>query len=88
MCHPPERLEIHDQVTLSSLTCYYAHRLSVIGKETQYFIAESTKSLNLSDSQRCEVEGDGLWIGCTDVSKQGRLCEVRVIYIESEISEY
>lgn len=49
----------------------------MIGKEIQYFIAESTKSLNLIDNQKSEVEGDGLWIGCTEVQKEGRLCEVR-----------
>lgn len=48
---------------------------SLVSKETQYFIAESTKTLNLIDNQRSEEEGDGLWVGCTAVSREGRLCE-------------
>lgn len=51
-------------------------RQSVIGKQTQYFLAESTKTLDLVDTQKSEVEGDGLWAGCAQVDKEGRLCEV------------
>lgn len=51
----------------------------------QYFIAESTKTLNLLDSQKSEVDGDGLWIGCSQVRKEGRLCEVK--FIKSKLSE-
>lgn len=47
----------------------------MIDREKQYFIAESTKSLKLSDTARCEVDGDALWIGCSTVDKSGRLCE-------------
>ena len=49
----------------------------MIDKEHQYFLAESTKTLNLADDQRCEEDGDNLWLGCSTVSKQGRLCEVK-----------
>lgn len=48
----------------------------MIGKQTQYFLAESTKTLDLLDNQKSEVEGDVLWVGCAQVGKQGRLCEV------------
>ena len=49
--------------------------VSVIGRETQYFVAESTKTLDLVDNQKYEVEGDSLWFGCGSVDKAGRLCE-------------
>lgn len=47
----------------------------MIDREKQYFIAESTKTLDLVDNQKCEMDGDGLWIGCSTVEKEGRLCE-------------
>jgi len=47
----------------------------VIDRETQYFIAESTKTLDLLDTSKSEKEGDGLWLGCASVSAAGRLCE-------------
>jgi hypothetical protein len=47
---------------------------SVIDAETQYFIAESTKSVDLVDNNRHEP-GDDIWMGCASVSKAGRLCE-------------
>ncbi|MCJ1285364.1 hypothetical protein MMC26_004704 [Xylographa opegraphella] len=49
--------------------------ISVIGKDTQYFIAEATKTLDLVDHTLSEAEGDGLWLGCSNVDKSGRLCE-------------
>lgn len=52
--------------------------LSVIAKDTQYFIAEATKSLDLVDNNKCEEEGDALWVGCGSVDKAGRLCEVQI----------
>ncbi|KAF7958133.1 hypothetical protein EAE96_003696 [Botrytis aclada] len=48
--------------------------ISLIDDGTQYFIAESTKSLNLVDATK-HKPGDELWLGCTSVSKAGRLCE-------------
>jgi hypothetical protein len=47
---------------------------SVIDAETQYFIAESTKSVDLVDNTRHDP-GDDLWMGCGSVTKAGRLCE-------------
>ena len=47
---------------------------SVIDAETQYFSAESTKSVDLVDNTRHEP-GDDLWMGCGNVTKAGRLCE-------------
>ncbi|ESZ90339.1 histidine kinase-group I protein [Sclerotinia borealis F-4128] len=48
--------------------------ISLIDEGTQYFIAESTKSLDLVDATK-HKPGDELWLGCTSVSKAGRLCE-------------
>lgn len=48
---------------------------SVVDKETQYFIAEATKTVMLSDTRKFDREGDSLWVGCTSVPKAGRLCE-------------
>ena len=31
--------------------------------------------MNLIDNERSEEEGDGLWVGCASVGKEGRLCE-------------
>ncbi|KAI4220605.1 MAG: hypothetical protein LQ349_008044 [Xanthoria aureola] len=68
--------------TLTALAQLCALRLnasramvSVIAKDTQYFIAEATKTLDLVESQQCEAEGDGLWVGCGSATKAGRLCE-------------
>lgn len=36
--------------------------LSLIDKETQYFVAESTKTLDLGGSGESELEGDGCWL--------------------------
>jgi hypothetical protein len=50
------------------------YSLSVIDDETQYFIAESTRTVDLVDNTR-HKPGDEIWMGCTSVSKAGRLCE-------------
>ena len=47
----------------------------MIDREKQYFVAESTKTLDLVNNNNSEEEGDGLWFGCGTVSKSGRLCE-------------
>lgn len=48
--------------------------ISLIDAETQYFIAESTRTIDLVDTSRYG-KLDELWVGCTQVSKHGRLCE-------------
>ncbi|KAK0121706.1 hypothetical protein ONS95_009991 [Cadophora gregata] len=48
--------------------------ISVIDAETQYFIAEGTKTVDLVDNRQ-HAPGDDIWIGCASVSKAGRLCE-------------
>ena len=47
---------------------------SLIDSSTQYFIAESTKTVDLVDNTS-HAPGDEIWIGCDNVSKAGRLCE-------------
>ncbi len=47
----------------------------MIDRQKQYFIAESTKTLDLANTNQSEDEGDGLWFGCGTVDKSGRLCE-------------
>lgn len=47
----------------------------MISKDTQYFICEATKTLDLVDNQVYDNEGDALWVGCGSVEKSGRLCE-------------
>lgn len=47
---------------------------SVIDDATQYFIAESSKTVDLVDTRR-HGPGDDIWLGCSSVSKAGRLCE-------------
>lgn len=47
---------------------------SLIDAETQYFIAESTKTLDLADAAK-HAPGDDIWMGCSSVSKAGKLCE-------------
>ncbi|RDW88946.1 hypothetical protein BP6252_00978 [Coleophoma cylindrospora] len=48
--------------------------ISVIDAETQYFIAESTKTVDLLDITK-HAPGDEIWVGCSNVNKSGRLCE-------------
>jgi hypothetical protein len=47
---------------------------SLIDSNTQYFIAESTKTVDLMDNTK-HAPGDEIWMGCGSVSKAGRLCE-------------
>ena len=47
----------------------------MIDRQKQYFVAESTKTLDLVNNNKSEEEGDGLWFGCGTVDKSGRLCE-------------
>ncbi len=82
----PSTLIAHEasspDTTLTALAQLCALRLhakramiSLIDRENQYFVAESTKTLDLVNNNKSEVEGDGLWFGCGTVDKNGRLCE-------------
>ena len=50
---------------------------SLFGRNTQYVLAESTRTLSLSDDS-FEAEGDALWHGCGSGDKSFSLCEVCV----------
>lgn len=54
--------------------------ISLIDASTQYFIAESTKTVDLLDNTK-HAPGDSIWMGCGSVSKAGKLCE-RTIQVE------
>ncbi|KAL8948003.1 MAG: hypothetical protein Q9222_005771 [Ikaeria aurantiellina] len=82
------------ETTLTALAQLCALRLnasramvSVISKETQYFIAEATKTLDLVDNQIAEAPDDNLWVGCTSVDKSGRLCE-KTVELPASSSNY
>ncbi len=47
----------------------------MIDSHQQYFLAEATKTLNISNTSKYEQKGDALWVGCSSVDKSGRLCE-------------
>ena len=59
---------------------------SLIDSSTQYFIAESTKTVDLIDNTQ-HAPGDEIWMGCGSVSKAGRLCE-RTIEVAPTESGY
>jgi hypothetical protein len=42
--------------------------ISLIARQAQYILAESTQTLNLRDTTKSEEAGDGLWMGLTQVS--------------------
>lgn len=66
--------------TLTALVQLIAWRLgmqramvSVVDENAQYFLAESTKTLDLSDSSQHEA-GDELWMGCGGTVRSEALC--------------
>ena len=77
MCAPTPREEGNDQVGFLQIIRDKELNLpqSLIDRQTQYFVAESTKTLDLANNNKSEEEGDGLWFGCGAVDKSGRLCE-------------
>ena len=42
--------------------------ISLIARQAQYILAESTPTLNLRDTTKCDLPGDELWMGLTEVS--------------------
>ncbi|KAH9878864.1 hypothetical protein J1614_002299 [Plenodomus biglobosus] len=49
--------------------------ITLIDEETQYFVAESTKTLHLDDTLKYDHPDDAIWAGCIHVPMAGRLCE-------------
>ncbi|RKF73010.1 putative two-component sensor protein histidine protein kinase [Golovinomyces cichoracearum] len=70
---PDTALTVFCQLTAWRLGCQRA-MISLIDAENQYFIAESTRSLDLANNN-IHAPGDELWLGCSRVNKSGRLCE-------------
>jgi GAF domain-containing protein len=66
--------------TLTAMVQLIAWRLdmqramvSVVDENAQYFLAESTKTLDLTDSSQHE-DGDSLWMGCGGTVREEALC--------------
>ncbi|KAL5409698.1 hypothetical protein PMIN03_005827 [Paraphaeosphaeria minitans] len=49
--------------------------ITLIDEHIQYFVAESTKTLYLDNTNKHDHPDDAIWAGCVRVSKAGRLCE-------------
>ncbi|TID17716.1 hypothetical protein E2P81_ATG10692 [Venturia nashicola] len=75
---PDTVLTSHAQLVAWRLNCQRA-MISVIDRETQYFVAESTKTLDLSDASVYDDPSDAIWAGCINVPKAGRLCEHTIL---------
>ncbi|KAF2798558.1 hypothetical protein K505DRAFT_357404 [Melanomma pulvis-pyrius CBS 109.77] len=75
---PDTVLTAHAQLLAWRLDAQRA-MVSLIDRETQYFVAESTKTLYLDDALRHDHPDDANWVlsaaQCVDVPKTGRLCE-------------
>ncbi|RFU31903.1 hypothetical protein B7463_g4415, partial [Scytalidium lignicola] len=61
--------------------------ISVIDGDTQYLIAESTKTLDLMDNTQHD-RGDDVWAGCTSAAKAGRICERTISLPPTTTGEY
>ena len=53
---------------------------SVLDRDIQYSLAESTRSLDLGCTQKSEAADDGLWIGRARMEKIAGLCEVQLSF--------
>lgn len=71
---PDTVLTAHAQLVAWRLNVQRA-LVSLIDRETQYFVAESTKTLDLANADEFESPNDAVWAGCISVPKAGRLCE-------------
>ncbi|KAF2143311.1 uncharacterized protein K452DRAFT_225560, partial [Aplosporella prunicola CBS 121167] len=49
--------------------------ISFLDRDTQYFVAEGTKTLNIANTAEHDDPNDAIWAGCVSVPKAGRLCE-------------
>lgn len=47
--------------------------ISLIARQQQYILAESTRTLNLRDTTASDDPGDALWMGLTEVCSVGDL---------------
>lgn len=49
--------------------------ISLMDRDTQYFVAEGTKTLQLDDITQSDTPDDATWAACSNVPKTGRICE-------------
>ncbi|KAI1003443.1 hypothetical protein K3495_g4766 [Podosphaera aphanis] len=83
---PDTALTVFCQLTAWRTGCQRA-LISLIDEETQYFVAESTRTVDLVDNTK-HAPGDGLWMGCSSVSKAGRLCERTIAVAPTDSQSY
>jgi hypothetical protein len=78
---PDTVLTAHVQLLAWRLNAQRA-MVSLIDRETQYFVAEGTKTLSLDNALEHENPHDANWVlqgaQCVDVPKAGRLCEYTI----------
>ncbi|KAK7545946.1 hypothetical protein IWX49DRAFT_499195, partial [Phyllosticta citricarpa] len=75
--YPDKVLTSHAQLTALRLDTERAV-ISLIDRDTQYFVAESTKTQDLEDAEGGTAVADHIWAGCQSVPKAGRLCEMTI----------
>ncbi|KAK7526226.1 uncharacterized protein IWZ02DRAFT_214021 [Phyllosticta citriasiana] len=75
--YPDKVLNSHAQLTALRLDTERAV-ISLIDRDTQYFVAESTKTQDLEDAEGGTAVADHIWAGCQSVPKAGRLCEMTI----------
>lgn len=85
-CSPDTALTAFTQLVAWKLGADRA-LISLVDGSNQYFLAESTKSVNLVDPQICET-GDELWLGCGASSRNGGLCEQTIKVKSADPSIY
>jgi GAF domain-containing protein len=80
--------------TLTALVQLIAWRLgmqraivSVVDDKAQYFLAEATKSLHLSDATQHEI-GDAIWMGCGGGTTRSNALCANTIMTEPEQDQY
>ncbi|KAH8819213.1 histidine kinase-group I protein [Xylogone sp. PMI_703] len=61
--------------------------ISVIDGETQYLIAESTRTVDLVDNTQ-HAPGDSLWLGCTSAPLAGQVCERTISLLPTTDGEH
>ncbi|KAL2829817.1 hypothetical protein BJY01DRAFT_261164 [Aspergillus pseudoustus] len=62
--------------------------ISLIDRETLYVVAEASRSLNLGDNSVYDIDGDGLWMGCSRGPVAGTLCEKTITLHPSPQDKY
>lgn len=53
------------------------NRLSVLDRDSQFILAEATRTINVRNSTLYEKKGDSLWAGTSKVANPWNVCQVR-----------